>query len=164
MRFDKFTLKGQENLQIAQQLAERFGHQQIEPEHILRALMEQREGVIASILGKIGADQRQVIEELDVALDKIPKVSGAGYGQVYISPRSKAVIDKAFEEAEKMKDEYERMSGFSADETSLSLRIAIVRESGKHAELLKKIDKYIEDFYFSESRRSADKFQSVSTL
>ena len=106
MRFDKFTLKGQENLQIAQQLAERFGHQQIEPEHILRALMEQREGVIASILGKIGADQRQLIEELDVALEKIPKVSGAGYGQVYISPRSKAVLDKAFEEAEKMKDEY----------------------------------------------------------
>ncbi len=106
MRFDKFTLKGQENLQIAQQLAERFGHQQIEPEHILRALMEQREGIIASILGKIGDDQRQVIERLDVALEKIPKVSGAGYGQVYISPRSKAVLDKAFEEAEKMKDEY----------------------------------------------------------
>jgi ATP-dependent Clp protease ATP-binding subunit ClpB len=106
MRFDKFTLKGQENLQIAQQLAERFGHQQIEPEHILRALMEQREGVIASILGKIGADQQQVIEQLDVALEKIPKISGAGYGQVYISPRSKAVLDKAFEEAEKMKDEY----------------------------------------------------------
>lgn len=106
MRFDKFTLKGQENLQIAQQLAERFGHQQIEPEHILRALMEQREGVIPSILHKIGADQQQVIEQLDVALEKIPKISGAGYGQVYISPRSKAVLDKAFGEAEKMKDEY----------------------------------------------------------
>jgi ATP-dependent Clp protease ATP-binding subunit ClpB len=106
MRFEKFTLKGQENLQIAQQLAERFGHQQIEPEHILRALMEQREGIIASILGKIGVDQQQVIEQLDVALEKIPKVSGAGYGQVYISPRSKAVLDRAFEEAEKMKDEY----------------------------------------------------------
>ena len=106
MRFDKFTLKGQENLQIAQQLAEKFGHQQIEPEHILRALMEQREGVIPSILGKIGADQQQVIEQLDVALEKVPKISGAGYGQVYISPRSKAVLDKAFEEAEKMKDEY----------------------------------------------------------
>ena len=106
MRFDKFTLKGQENLQIAQQLAEKFGHQQIEPEHILRALMEQREGVIPSILGKIGADQQQVIEQVDVALEKIPKISGAGYGQVYISPRSKAVLDKAFEEAEKMKDEY----------------------------------------------------------
>ncbi len=106
MRFDKLTLKAQENLQISQQLAERFGHQQIEPEHIMRALLEQREGVIPSILGKIGADQQQLIEQLDVALEKIPKVSGAGYGQVYISPRSKAVLDKAFEEAEQMKDEY----------------------------------------------------------
>jgi ATP-dependent Clp protease ATP-binding subunit ClpB len=106
MRFDKFTLKGQENLQIAQQLAERFGHQQIDPEHIMRALLEHKEGVLPSILGKIGADPRQLIEQLDVALEKIPKVSGAGYGQVYISPRSKAVLDKAFEEAEKMKDQY----------------------------------------------------------
>lgn len=106
MRFDKLTIKAQENLQISQQLAERFGHQQIEPEHIMRALLEQKEGVIPSILGKIGADQQQLIEQLDVALEKIPKVSGAGYGQVYISPRSKAVLDKAFEEAEQMKDEY----------------------------------------------------------
>lgn len=106
MRFDKLTLKAQENLQISQQLAERFGHQQIEPEHIMRALLEQKEGVIPSILGKIGADQQQLIEQLDVALEKAPKVSGAGYGQVYISPRSKAVLDKAFEEAEQMKDEY----------------------------------------------------------
>ena len=106
MRFEKLTLKAQENLQISQQLAERFGHQQIEPEHILRALLEQQEGVIPSILGKIGTDQQQLIEQLDVALEKMPKVSGAGYGQVYISPRSKAVLDKAFEEAEQMKDEF----------------------------------------------------------
>jgi ATP-dependent Clp protease ATP-binding subunit ClpB len=106
MRFDKFTLKAQENLQISQQLADRFGHQQIEPEHIMRALLEQREGVIPSILAKIGADQQKLVEQLDVALEKIPKVSGAGLGQVYISPRSKAVLDKAFEEAEQMKDEY----------------------------------------------------------
>ncbi|NNG07519.1 MAG: ATP-dependent chaperone ClpB [Desulfobacteraceae bacterium] len=106
MRFDKFTLKAQENLQISQQLAERFGHQQIEPEHILRALLEQGEGVIPSILGKIGTDQQQLVEQLDVALEKIPKVSGVGYGQVYISPRSKAVLDNTFEEAEQMKDEF----------------------------------------------------------
>jgi ATP-dependent Clp protease ATP-binding subunit ClpB len=73
MRFDKFTLKAQENLQISQQLAEKFGHQQIESEHILRALLEQGEGVIPSILGKIGTDQQQLVEQLDVALEKIPK-------------------------------------------------------------------------------------------
>jgi ATP-dependent Clp protease ATP-binding subunit ClpB len=72
----------------------------------MRATLEQREGVIPPILGKTGANQKQLIEEFDVALDKIPKVSGAGYGQVYISPRSKTVLDKAFEEAEQMKDEY----------------------------------------------------------
>ncbi|UCF57370.1 MAG: ATP-dependent chaperone ClpB [Deltaproteobacteria bacterium] len=106
MRLDKLTLKAQETLQISQQLAERFNHQQIEPEHIMRAILEQREGVIPPILGKIGANQKQLVEEFDVALDKIPRVSGAGYGQVYISPRSKTVLDKAFEEAEQMKDEY----------------------------------------------------------
>jgi len=72
----------------------------------MRAIFEQREGVIPPILGKIGANQKQLVEEFDVALDKIPRVSGAGYGQVYISPRSKTVLDKAFEEAEQMKDEY----------------------------------------------------------
>jgi ATP-dependent Clp protease ATP-binding subunit ClpB len=99
-------MRFEENLQISQQLAEKFGHQQIEPEHILRALLEQGEGVIPSILGKIGTDQQQLVEQLDVALEKIPKVSGVGYGQVYISPRSKAVLDNAFEEAEQMKDEF----------------------------------------------------------
>ena len=106
MQFDKFTLKAQEILQNSQQLAERFGHQQIDPEHLGRAILEQREGVIPAILGKIGANRDQLIKEFDEALEKIARVSGAGYGQVYISPRSKAVLDQAFNEAEQMKDEY----------------------------------------------------------
>ncbi len=53
MRFDKFTLKAQELIQSAQHLAERFGHQQIEPEHLLRAVLEQKEGVVPAVLGKI---------------------------------------------------------------------------------------------------------------
>ena len=106
MRFDKFTLKTQEVIQNAQQTAERFGHQQIEPEHLLRAILEQKEGVIPPILGKIGANQDQLLKEVEAALENLPKVSGTGYGQVYISPRSKAVLDQAFEEAEQMKDEY----------------------------------------------------------
>jgi len=88
MRFDKFTLKSQEMIQNAQQLAERFGHPQIEPEHLARALLEQKEGVIPPIL------------------ERMPSVSGSGTGQVYLSPRAKAVLDRAFAEAEQMKDEY----------------------------------------------------------
>ncbi|MBW1801905.1 MAG: AAA family ATPase, partial [Deltaproteobacteria bacterium] len=112
MRFDKFTLKAQETIQTAQQLAEKFGHQQIEPEHMVRAVLEQKEGVIPPILGKIGASQDQLIREFDGVLERLPKVSGAGYGQAYISPRLKAVLDRASEEAEQMKDEYVSLEHF----------------------------------------------------
>ena len=106
MRFDKFTLKTQEVIQASQQMAERLGHQQIEPEHLVRAILEQPEGVIPPLLGKIGVDQRQLIQSFEAALEKIPRVSGSGLGQAYISPRSKAVLDKAFVEAEQVKDEF----------------------------------------------------------
>ena len=106
MRFDKLTLKSQEMIQNAQHLAERFGHQQIEPEHIARALLEQKEGVIPPLLGKIGANQNQLMKELESILERIPSVSGSGTGQAYLSSRATAVLDKAFAEAEQMKDEY----------------------------------------------------------
>ena len=106
MRFDKFTLKAQEVVQASQQLAEKFGHQQIEPEHLVMAILDQREGVIPPLLGKIGADQNQVMQSFKEALEKLPRVSGTGAGQAFISPRSKAVLDKAFAEAEQMKDEF----------------------------------------------------------
>ena len=106
MRFDKFTLKSQEMIQNAQHLAERFGHQQIEPEHLARALLEQKEGVIPPLVGKIGANQNQIIKELESILERMPSVSGSGTGQAYLSPRAKAVLDRAFAEAEQMKDEY----------------------------------------------------------
>ena len=106
MRFDKFTLKSQEIVQAAQQLSEKLGHQQIDPEHLVKAILEQKDGVIPSLLGKIGADQNQLFQAFDAALQKLPKVSGSNLGQAYISPRSKAVLDKAFVEAEQVKDEF----------------------------------------------------------
>ncbi|MFP4036730.1 MAG: ATP-dependent chaperone ClpB, partial [Desulfobacteraceae bacterium] len=106
MRLDKFTLKAQEALQDSQQLAERFGHQQIEPEHLARVLLQMEEGVVRPILGKLGANKSQITAELDKALQKLPQVSGAGAGQTYISPRTKSVLDRAFREAEQMKDDY----------------------------------------------------------
>ena len=106
MRFDKFTLKAQEVIQASQQLAERYGHQQIEPEHLVRAILDQKEGIIPPLLGKIGADQGRLKQSFKTALEKIPRVSGGGLGQAYISPRSKTVLDKAFAEAEQVKDEF----------------------------------------------------------
>jgi len=106
MRFDKFTLKAQEIVQNSQQLAEKFAHQEIEPEHFMHIILEQKEGVIPPVLAKIGVTQAQLIIEFDKALENFPKVSGSGYGQAFISPRTKIIFDKAFEEAGQMKDEY----------------------------------------------------------
>ncbi|MBU0734910.1 MAG: ATP-dependent chaperone ClpB [Proteobacteria bacterium] len=106
MRFDKFTLKAQEVIQASQQLAERFGHQQIEPEHLIMAILEQRDGVVPPLLGKIGANQNQLIRSFQSALEKLPKVSGAGYGQAYLSQHAKGVLDRAFSEAKQVKDEF----------------------------------------------------------
>jgi ATP-dependent Clp protease ATP-binding subunit ClpB len=106
MRFDKFTLKAQEVIQNSQDIASKKGHQQIEPEHLLYALLEQREGIIPSLFGKIGVKEDAVHHELIKALDQLPTVSGAGYGNAYISPRSKGVFDQALKEAAQMRDEY----------------------------------------------------------
>jgi len=106
MRLDKFTLKAQEAIQASQQIAARFGNQQIEPEDIVRAMLEEKDGGVPPLLGKIGANQAQLIEAFEAAIDKFPKVSGAAMGQLYISPPTKNVLDKAFAEAETMKDEY----------------------------------------------------------
>ncbi len=106
MRFEKLTLKAQETLQNSQQLAERLGHQQIEPEHLVHSILEQRDGVVPPLLGKIGVNQSQLKEAFKDALDKLPKVGGTGFGQITISMRSKEVFDKAFLEAEQMKDKF----------------------------------------------------------
>ena len=106
MRFDKLTLKAQEIIQSSQQTAERFGHQQIEPEHLMRVILDQKEGVIPPLLGKIGADRDQLIRSFESALEKLPRVSGEGYGQVYMSPRTKAILDKAFTEGSAGADSY----------------------------------------------------------
>jgi ATP-dependent Clp protease ATP-binding subunit ClpB len=103
MRFDRFTIRGQEAVQEAITLAEKGQNQQVEPEHILAVMLEQKEGVVKPILGKIGANTQAVITELDAAIAKFPKVSG---GQQYFSSRTNTLFQTAQKEAEKMQDEY----------------------------------------------------------
>jgi len=106
MRFDKLTIKSQELIQSAQSLASSYNHQQIEPEHILSAMLNEPQGIARSMLNKLGVSGDDVSRELAVAIDRIPKVSGSAVGDAYISPRSKGVLDAAFAEAAKMKDQY----------------------------------------------------------
>ncbi len=104
MRFDKFTIKSQELIQSAQSMASRFNNQQIEPEHLLSAMLAEREGVANSMLRKLGVSPGAIAQEATAALERLPKVTGAG--EVYLSSRAKSVLERAFAEADKMKDEY----------------------------------------------------------
>jgi ATP-dependent Clp protease ATP-binding subunit ClpB len=106
MRFDKFTLKVQEALQDAQSLAGSYGHQMVEPEHLLISLIKQEEGIISAILNKLGAQPQKIEQELASYLQKQPRIEGSSAGQVYLSGRSNKVFDKALTEAAQLKDEY----------------------------------------------------------
>jgi len=106
MRFDKFTIKSQELIQKAQSLASSHNNQQIEPEHLLSAMFDEFEGIARAMLNKLGVSVSDVSHELSIAIDKLPKVSGGAVGDAYISPRTKGVLDAAFSEAAKMKDQY----------------------------------------------------------
>src|SRR5688500_2632267 len=103
MRFDRFTIRGQEAVQEAIGVAEKNQNQQVEPEHILAAMLEQKEGVVRPILGKIGANPTSINNELQAAIEKFPSVSG---GQQYFSTRTNTIFQQAQKIAESMQDEY----------------------------------------------------------
>jgi ATP-dependent Clp protease ATP-binding subunit ClpB len=104
MRFDRFTLKSQELIQNANTLASTHGNQQIEPEHLLAAMLEEKEGVARSVFQRLGASGDDIANSAATAIDRLPKVSGGG--DVYLSSTAKTALEAAFAEAGKMKDEY----------------------------------------------------------
>ena len=108
MRFDRFTERAQEAAQRAAEIIQRYGHNQIDTEHILLALIEQPQGVVPQILEILKVDPQILAERLDYILKTSPKASifGGGAGQIFITPRVKRIIDVANEEASKLKDEY----------------------------------------------------------
>jgi len=108
MRFDRFTERAQEAAQRAAEIIQRYGHNQIDTEHILLALIEQPGGVIPQILEKLNVNADSLAERLDATLRASPKANifGGGAGQIFITPRVKRIIDLANEEANRLKDEY----------------------------------------------------------
>ena len=104
MRFDKFTIKSQELIQNSQSLALQHNNPQIEPEHLLAAMLNGSEGFVGSMMKKLGVSPEDIAQAVALAIDGLPKVSQPG--DVHISQRSKSVLDAAFTEASKMKDQY----------------------------------------------------------
>src|SRR5213080_2327176 len=104
MRLDKLTIKAQEALQAAQALADQQSHQAMEPEHLLAALLEQREGIVGPVLAKLGARPDAIQQALRAELAKLPAVRG-GSGQ-YLGERARLALERAQAEAQRLKDEY----------------------------------------------------------
>src|SRR5688500_2340116 len=103
MRLDKFTLRGQEAIQSAIELAERNQNQQVEPEHLLAVMLDQAEGIVRPLLGKLAVNVPVLINDLQAAIGRFPRVQG---GQQYFSPRLSQVFTAAQKLAENMKDEF----------------------------------------------------------
>jgi ATP-dependent Clp protease ATP-binding subunit ClpB len=103
MRLEKFTLRGQEAIQSAIESAERNQNQQVEPEHLLLAMLEQPEGTVRPVLGKLGVNVPVILNDVQAAIGRFPKVQG---GQQYFSPRISQIFNVAEKQATSMKDEY----------------------------------------------------------
>src|SRR5277367_4243424 len=105
IRWDKLTVKSQEAIQSAGTLAAESGNPEVQPLHILAALLEDKDGIIVPLLQKVGVPTEQLLAKVNQALGTLPKVSGSG-AQPGISAAAQKVIDKAFKEAQNFKDEY----------------------------------------------------------
>jgi ATP-dependent Clp protease ATP-binding subunit ClpC len=108
MRFDRFTERAQDAAQRAAEIIQRYGHNQIDTEHIFLALIEQPQGVISQMLERLNVDLERLTDLIDQQLRSSPKANiyGGGAGQIFITPRVKRVVDMANEEANRLNDEY----------------------------------------------------------
>ncbi|HAL60929.1 MAG TPA: ATP-dependent chaperone ClpB [Chloroflexi bacterium] len=130
MRLDRFTERAQEAVLEAQEQAQKRKHSQIEPEHLLLALLEQREGVVPQIVRQLGGEPAVLSSQVEEALGRLPQAYGPT-AQLYISPRLKGVLDLAQEEAGRMRDEY-------ASTEHLLLALADERWPGACLEILRR--------------------------
>src|SRR6266851_3536271 len=108
MDINRFTEKVQQALSAAQTKAVRYGHQQIDVEHVLAALLEQEGGLASSILAKAGVAVDSLARRLEAELDRLPKFSGSSSApdQIYVTSRFNRLLANAEDEARKLKDEY----------------------------------------------------------
>jgi ATP-dependent Clp protease ATP-binding subunit ClpB len=104
MRLDKLTIKAQDAVQDAQHISEENRQQQVEPEHLLLALLQQEGGVVGPILQKLGANTSTLTGQVQAEIDRMTKISGAT--GTHISPRLTRVFEAAAQEAERLKDDY----------------------------------------------------------
>src|SRR6202521_3382257 len=126
MNFDKYTDRSRGFVQAAQSLALREGHQQFSPEHLLKVLLDDPQGLAAGLIDRSGGNSRQALATVEAVLAKRPKISGGGAGQVYLDPALARVFDAAEKAGEKAGDSF-----VTAERLLLALAIEKGNEAGK---------------------------------
>src|ERR1700734_1502744 len=126
MNFEKYTDRARGFVQSAQSLALREGHQQFAPEHLLKVLLDDPEGLAAGLIDRSGGNSRQALSAVEAALAKRPKVSGGGAGQVYLDPALARVFEAAEKAGEKAGDSF-----VTAERLLLALALERSSEAGK---------------------------------
>jgi ATP-dependent Clp protease ATP-binding subunit ClpB len=126
MNFEKYTDRSRGFVQSAQSLAQREGHQQFAPEHLLKVLLDDPEGLAAGLIDRAGGNSRAALAAAEAALAKKPKVSGGGAGQIYLDPALARVFDTAEQAAEKAGDNY-----VTAERLLLALALDKSSDAGK---------------------------------
>jgi ATP-dependent Clp protease ATP-binding subunit ClpB len=106
MNIDKYTDRVRGFVQSAQSLAQREGHQQLTPEHVLKVLLDDSEGLAAGLIDRAGGRSREALSKTEAALAKLPKVQGSGAGQLYMAPTTGRLFDNAEKIAQKAGDSY----------------------------------------------------------
>ena len=126
MNFEKYTDRARGFVQSAQSLALREGHQQFTPEHLLKVLLDDPEGLAAGLIDRSGGHSRQALQATEAALNKIPKVSGNAAGQIYLAPATARVFDAAEKAGEKAGDSF-----VTVERLLLALALEKDSEAGK---------------------------------
>jgi len=106
MNLEKYTERARGFVQSAQSLALREGHQQFTPEHILKVLLDDEEGLAAGLIDKAGGRSRDALAQVELSLAKLPKVQGSGAGQLYLTPTTARIFDNAEKIADKAGDSF----------------------------------------------------------
>jgi len=141
IRWDKFTVKAQEAVQRANQLASEHGNPELAPAHLLAALVEDKEGIVAPVLEKIGIGPQAVLSEVYKEIERLPKVSGSGRAQQpSLSTEINQLLEKSFKEADTFKDEYVSTEHMLLALTSLKrdpVEELLARHGATHGAILK---------------------------
>ncbi len=159
--FDKLTIKMQEALQRAQQTASDAGQTQIEPLHLLAAVLEPKEGIGRSILKKIGMDDELMLNRVRQAIERLPRVSG-GVGQIYVSPETGKLFEAALREANQLRDEFISIEhillAMCEDRTAAG---ELLRQNGLNRDVLLRVMKELRGSQRVTDQNPEEKYQAL---